>query len=61
MDLSPPPQMEATGTNVASAKKWYWPPAFKKLGLTDVLKLLESNPTNHEQEFRLLLEQRGSR
>jgi hypothetical protein len=61
MNLGPSPQMEATGNNIASAKRWYWPPAYKKLGLADVLKLLESNPSNHEQEFRLLLEQRGSR
>jgi hypothetical protein len=61
MNLSPPPQVEVRVNKVARAERRYRFPASRKLGLADVLKLLESNPSNHEQEFRPLLEELGSR
>jgi len=48
MNLSDPTQMEAPGNKVASAKKLYRCPAFKKLGLADALRLLASDSFGHD-------------
>ena len=68
MNLSPPPEMAAPANRFANAKRRYRPPAFKKLALADVNRLLESNLSSHDpavreqiEEFRLVLERRGSR
>jgi hypothetical protein len=45
--------METPGNKVATTKKQYQPPLFKKPGLADVLKLLESNPSSHDPAVRM--------